>query len=133
VGIPVELPVRGGDMIIVAEAGKVTVDGEVNKSGVYELGRRMTVLGALAAAGGITYSAKIDEIEVVRDIGDAARARLLVDLEKISRGELEDVRLRDGDILIIPTDSGRRLTSSTLEGFSRIINFGVGGQYNVAQ
>lgn len=131
-GIPLEVPVRGGDMIIVPESGKVTVEGEVEKAGALDLGRQMTLLSALAAAGGITYGAKVDEVEIVRDIGSPdKKARLLVDLEKISRGEDRDVRLRNGDIVRVPSDSGRRLTQDTFEGISRILNFGVGGTVNV--
>ncbi len=131
-GIPLEVPVRGGDMIIVPESGKVTVEGEVEKGGALDLGRQMTLLSALAAAGGITYGAKIDEVEIVRDVGSPdKKARLLVDLEKISRGEDRDVRLRNGDIVRVPSDSGRRLTQDTFEGISRILNFGVGGTVNV--
>lgn len=131
-GIPLEVPVRGGDMIIVPESGKVTVEGEVEKGGALDLGRQMTLLSALAAAGGITYGAKVDEVEIVRDVGDPdKKARLVIDLERISRGEDRDVRLRNGDIVRVPSDSGRRLTQDTFEGISRILNFGVGGTVNV--
>jgi len=131
-GIPLEVPVRGGDMIVIPEGGKITVEGEVEKAGALDLGRQMTLLNALAAAGGITYGAKIDEVEIVRDIGQPDRkARLVLDLERISRGEDRDVRLRNGDIVRVPSDSGRRLTQDTFEGISRILNFGVGGTVNV--
>ena len=131
-GIPLEIPVRGGDMIVVPEGGKITVEGEVEKGGALDLGRQMTLLSSLAAAGGITYGAKIDEVEIIRDVGLPDRkARLVLDLERISRGEERDVRLRNGDIVRVPSDSGRRLTQDTFEGISRIINFGVGGTVNV--
>ncbi len=130
-GIPLEIPVRGGDMVIIAEAGTVLVDGEVQKPGAYELGKRMSLLGSLAASGGLTYSAKFDEIEVLRDVGEAERARYVVNLDDISRGVAKDVPLRDGDIVVVPTHSGRRIAQGTMDGFTSIINFGVGGQYNV--
>lgn len=131
-GIPIEVPVRGGDMIIVSEAGKVNVDGEVARRGTFDLGRRMTLLGALASAGGITYSAKVDEVEIVRPISGEKKAHLVMDLEKIARGEQEDVRLRDGDIVLVPSESGRKLRQDTFDGLKSIINFGVGGTFNVA-
>lgn len=130
-GIPLEIPIHGGDMLIVAEAGKVHVDGEVAKVGSYELGKRMTLLGALAASGGITYGAKVDEIEVVRDVGAGQKAHLIVDLQKIARGDQDDVLLRDGDVIVVPSDSSRRLRQDTYEGITRIINFGVGGSVNL--
>lgn len=130
-GIPLEIPVRGGDMIIIAESGTVLVDGEVQKPGSYQLGKRMSLLGSLAAAGGITYSSKPDEVEVLRDVGEPERARFVVNLEDIARGVSKDIKLRDGDIVVVPTHSGRRVTQSTMDGLASLINFGVGGQYNV--
>ncbi|MCB0340326.1 MAG: hypothetical protein KDD53_12015, partial [Bdellovibrionales bacterium] len=104
---------------------------EVYKRGSYELGRNMSLLGALAAAGGITYGAKVDEVEIVRELDDGRRARLLVDLSLIAQGEQDDVRLRDGDIVIVPSDRGRRMTQDTFDGISRVINVGVGSSYNI--
>jgi protein involved in polysaccharide export with SLBB domain len=131
-GIPVEIPVRGGDMVIIPESGKVNVEGEVSKPGTYDLPQQMTLLSALAASGGITYSAKVDEVEVIRDVGGSEKARLVVDITKIGTGEERDVRLRNGDIVRIPSDGGRRLTQDTFDGLSRIINVGVGGSFNLA-
>ena len=125
--IPIEVPIRGGDMIVVPEAGSVVVDGEVQKIGTYDLGRRMTVLGALAAAGGITYGAKVDEVEVVREFSNGQKASLVLNLEKIARGEDADPKLRNGDLVRVPSDSGRRLTQDTFESISQIVKVGVGG------
>jgi polysaccharide export outer membrane protein len=130
--LPVDVPVRGGDMIVVPEAGRVVVDGEVDKPGSFELGSRMSLLGSLAASGGITYSAKVDEIEIIRDVGASERAHLIVDLEKIARGDDTDIRLRNGDIVRVPSDRGRRVAKDTFDGITRIINFGVGGTVNLA-
>lgn len=132
-GIPLQIPVRSGDMIVLPEAGKISIEGEVEKPGQYELSQQMTVLGALNAAGSITYSAKIDEIEIVRDISPVDKARYVFDLDSIRSGQMKDMKLRTGDVLRVPTDSGKRMTEATFEGLSRIINFGVGGTVNVGQ
>lgn len=125
-GIPLEIPVHGGDMVIVPEAGKVLVEGEVQKVGQYDLGQQMTMLGAIAAAGGITYGAKVDEVEVERETGMERKAHLVVDLQKIASGEERDVRLRNGDIVRIPSDPGRRLSQDVFESISKIFNVGAG-------
>lgn len=124
-GIPIDIPIRAGDMIIVPEGGKIMVEGEVEKPGATDLGQRMTLLSALAASGGITYAAKADEVEVVRDIGER-KVHLVVDLEKLARGEGKDVRLRNGDVVRVPSDSGRRMKQDTFESITKIFNFGVG-------
>ncbi len=125
-GIPLEIPVRGGDMIIIPEAGKVMVEGEVQKVGQYDLGPQMTMLGAIAAAGGITYGANVAEVEVEREVGGDRKAYYVVDLQKIASGEDRDIRLRSGDIVRIPSDSGRRLTQDTFESITKIFNIGAG-------
>lgn len=130
--VPLELPVQHGDMIIIPEAGSVQVDGEVLKVGTYVLGKRMTLLGALAASGGITYGAKIDEVEVIRPIkGD--NIHLVLNLEDIATGKEKDLRLKDGDIIRVPSHGGRRVRQDTFDAITRIINFGVGGSVNLAQ
>ena len=129
--IPIEVPVRAGDMIIVPESGKVMVEGEVQKVGSYDLGQQMTMLGALAAAGGITFGAKMDEVEIIREISPTEKARLIVDLTKVASGEQKDVRLRNSDIVRVPSDSQRRFRQDTYELVGRVINFGVGGSVNV--
>lgn len=131
-GIPLEIPIHPGDMIVVPDAGKVTVEGEVERRGSYELGSRSTLLGALAAAGGITYGANVDEVEVIRDFGDEGQIHLVLDLEKVARGEMRDVSLKDGDIVRVPSHTGRRLSQDTFDGISRLINFGIGGSFSVA-
>lgn len=130
-GIPLEIPVKGGDMVVVPEAGKIMVEGEVQKVGQYDLGQQMTLLSALAASGGITYGAKVDEVEVIREAGIENKAHLVLSLEKVATGEERDIRLRNGDIVRVPSDSGRRMTQDTFEGISRILNFGVGGNVNI--
>ena len=117
-------------MVVVGAAGTVMVEGEVQKPGEVKLGRRMTVLGALAGAGGLTYAAKPDELEIVRETGVGQRVHLLVDLQELARGEASDVRLRDGDIVRIPTDADRHMTRNTMEALSRIVNVGVGTTYS---
>lgn len=130
-GIPIEVPIRAGDMLVVPEAGTVTVEGEVQKAGSFDLGRKSTVLGALAAAGGITYGAKVDEVEVVRDLGSDEKVHLILDLTQVISGETRDLKLRNGDVVRVPSDSGRRLRQDTFEAIGKVINVGVGGTVNV--
>lgn len=126
--VPLDIPVRGGDIIIVPEAGKVAIDGEVAKQGVYDVGYKMSVLGALGAAGGITYSAKVDEVELIREVGpENVKARLNLNLERIASGEQKDVLIRAGDIIRVPSDSYRKMTSDTFDNITKVINFGIGG------
>jgi protein involved in polysaccharide export with SLBB domain len=129
--IPIEVPLRGGDTILVPESGAVVVEGEVLRIGSFELGQRMTLLGALAAAGGISYGADITEVEVVRNFAGRGKASLVLNLEDVARGTSRDIPLRGGDVVRVPTDPQRRLSQDTFEGITRVLNFGVGGQLNL--
>lgn len=131
-GIPIEIPVRGGDMIIIPEGGKVLVEGEVTSPGAFELGQRMTLLGALAAASGVTYAAKLDEIEVVREVNAKEKRHLVLAMEDISSGKYPDIRLKSGDIVRVPSESGKRMSQDTFEGITKMINFGIGGSIPLA-
>lgn len=128
-GIPIEIPVVGGDVIVIPEAGSVAVEGEVQKPGTYELKNRSTLLGGLAAAGGIGYGALFEEVELIRRLDHGEPLRYVVNLEDIASGKEQDVRLRNGDIIRVPSHDGRRLGQDTFESISRLINFGVGGSY----
>lgn len=132
-GIPVEIPMRPGDMVVIPEAGKVMLEGEIEKPGPYEVSRQMTLLGALASAGGITYSADVEEVELIRDVGESEPLRFILDLKQIAYGAQTDIRIRSGDVIKVPTHGSRRLGEDTFKTITGILNFGVGGTVNVAK
>jgi polysaccharide biosynthesis/export protein len=124
---PLLLPLRGGDTIVVHEAGTVEVDGEVNKPGAYPLSSRTSILGAIAAAGGFTYSADVKGVEVIRDVGNGRKAGLTLDVQKVALEQGQDVRLRNGDVIRVPSASGRFVTRQIVEVLNGIVNVGVSG------
>lgn len=119
------IPLLPGDTIIVPEAGTVEVDGDIERPGSYQLSSRMTVLGAIAAAGGLTYSSDAEVVEIIRETPSGAKALVRRDLQKLSSGEEEDIRLRDGDVVRVPSESGRFVLRQVTEIFERIFNFGL--------
>lgn len=122
---PIVIPLVAGDTIVVPEAGTVEVDGEVEKPGSYPLSSRMTLLSAIAAAGGFTYSSKVAEVEVIREIEPGKKVALTIDAERLAIGEEKDVRLRDGDVIRVPSHSGRFAVRQLFEGINRLFSFGV--------
>lgn len=119
-------------MLLVPEGGKITVEGEVKTPGAFELSQQMTLLSALASSGGITYGALVEEVEVIRSL-EGRPADSVVDLNRLASGEERDVRLRNGDLVRVPSHSGRRLGQDTFEGITQLINFGIGGTVSVAK
>ena len=118
---PLTIPLHSGDTIVVPEAGTVQIDGEVNKPGSYQLASRMTLLGAIASASGLSYSAAVDKIEVIRELGGGQKALVTVDLEKIALREGEDIRLRDGDVVRVPSAPGRFATRQVINAVNGLL------------
>lgn len=93
-----ELPARPGDTVIVPVAGNVTVEGWVSTPGAVNLTPGMTVLGAIAAAGGALFSSNG---EILRSGSGDQRLTLPVNLSAIRSGASPDLPLQAGDVVIV--------------------------------
>jgi protein involved in polysaccharide export with SLBB domain len=125
--MPLDVPLRGGDVVIVPEAGRVTVDGEVVSRGAVQIQPGMTMMGAVGAAGGVTYSADLEQFELIRADAAGGPKHLVVNAEKVMAGEEKDVLVRSGDIIRIPSLVGRRIRQDTFDHISQFFNFGLSG------
>ena len=84
-----------------------------------------SVIGAVAAAGGLTYSADVKKVEVLRDIGGGKKALASLDLEEVGLQGGKDIRLRAGDLVRVPSEPGRffeRQIVSTLNSLFNGVN-----------
>ena len=79
------------------------VVGKVNKPGQYILERDVTVLQAIAMAGGFTEWAKKDDIIIVRQ-GPEGQFRIEFDYEDVVAGKKLDqnIFLKSEDVLVVP-------------------------------
>lgn len=126
---PINIPLFSGDTIIVPEAGTFEIDGEISKPGSYRLSTGTTALSAVAAAGGLTYAADVNSVEVVRDIGTGKKAAVVIDLEDVALRNGKDIQLRPGDLVRVPSASGRFAGAQVVEVINSIFS-GVGGRVN---
>lgn len=78
----------------------VTVDGAVNKSGSYPVMGPMTLMQAVAQAGGTTQDANARRVAIFRNIGGKRQAAAF-DLTGIRRGEAPDPQIYAGDIVVV--------------------------------
>lgn len=124
---PLGIPLQAGDTIIIPEAGNVKVDGEVKRPGSYTLDSRTTLLGAIASAGGLTFSADSDDVEVIRDLGNGEKALLKVELDSLSSDTSKDIRLRDGDVVRVTSAPVRFAIRQVVDGFTGLMSFGLSG------
>lgn len=78
----------------------VTVDGAVARSGSYPVHGPMTLMQAVAAAGGAREDANVRRVAVFRTIGGQRQAAAF-DLQAIRRGEAKDPMVYAGDIVVV--------------------------------
>jgi polysaccharide export outer membrane protein len=100
---------RDGDIVTIPSppVGDFYMAGEVARPGVYSLtGRKITLLQAVAAAGGLTAVAVPWRTELVRRISETEEEIIYVDLGKVSRGESPDFYIQPEDQIRVGTDQG---------------------------
>ncbi len=92
-----------GDTIVVPVADGVFVQGEVRTPGIVRFSRDLTIVRAIAQAGGFTPLAAPSRVTVLRNEG-GKRENIKVDVaDLIDRPHVkEDVPLRPNDIVIVP-------------------------------
>ena len=100
-------PVRPGDVLTLAPAGSVLVDGWVEKPGSYPVTRGLTVSGAIAAAGGNSFPADRHHATVKRVLGPGEEWSFPVDLQAVTEGRAADVPITDGDVVRLPASPTR--------------------------
>ncbi|MEN9844970.1 MAG: polysaccharide export protein EpsE [Pseudomonadota bacterium] len=119
---PLLIPLIAGDTVVVPEAGNYEVDGEVQAPGSFKLTSGTSVIGAIAAAGGFTYSANVKQVEVIRDIGGGRKALATLDLEEVGLRGGKDIRLRAGDLVRVPSEPGRFFERQMVEALNSLFN-----------
>ncbi|MCX5706518.1 MAG: SLBB domain-containing protein [Candidatus Omnitrophica bacterium] len=97
-----------GDLIIVGKLRKdeesfIVVFGEVEKPGRYELNKDMTVIEAVALAGGLKSTAAGDGTKIIRT-QNGQRKTINVRLASILKGysKGQDISLEPGDVIMVP-------------------------------
>jgi polysaccharide export outer membrane protein len=120
------LPARPGDVIVVPGSGEVLVQGWVEKPGSYKITPGLTVLGAVAAAGGALFPADTTAVNVMRAGKDGAKSLLPVNLEKLKRGEQADISVQAGDVIEVSASSAKLVPYGVYRFFSSMFHIGAG-------
>ena len=104
-----------GDTIIVRKADLVYVVGDVGRpSGLLMESGRLTVLQAIALAGGTTRTAKLGAARIIRK-GPNGISETPVALKKILEAKAPDLPMQADDILFVPTSAGKTFAGHTLQ------------------
>jgi polysaccharide export outer membrane protein len=111
---------RPGDTVVVPRAGIVYALGEVTRPGGYVLNSSggVTVLQVVAVAGGTTRLASAGKTRLLHRTDNGFQEQQ-IDVKKLLRGKIQDIALRDQDILFVPTNGIKSaLNASMLVGFA---------------
>lgn len=99
------MEIARGDMIHIPRDRPVFVyvNGAVNRPGEFETprSRPLTLLQAIAKAGGTTDRAAVRKVQLLRRKDDGSQETIAIDLKAVMRGELEDPVLQSGDVVVV--------------------------------
>jgi len=110
-----------GDTIVVSKAGVVYVAGAVTRPGgfVMESNQQLTVLQAIALAGGTNPTAKLNSARLIRKSGEGPKD-VPIELAKILASKAPDLPLQAEDVLFVPTSGAKSATRRGLESIVQI-------------
>jgi polysaccharide biosynthesis/export protein len=104
-----------GDTVIVSRSGIVYVVGDVARPSGFMIGDdTLTVLKALALAGGGTRTASLNGAKILRQTPTGVK-EIPVQLQKVLRAKAPDVAMVKGDVLFVPGSAGKALAYRSAE------------------
>jgi polysaccharide biosynthesis/export protein len=92
----------------------VTVDGQVSKPGLYPVIGRMTLMRAVATAGGTAEFAKLEDVILFRDVNGQKMAGVY-NLKGIRQGNYEDPEVFANDVIVVGDSQARRIFKDLLQ------------------
>ncbi len=104
-----------GDTVVVSKAGIVYVVGDVHlPTGVImDNGGKLTVLQALAMAGGANNTAAFNKSKIIRKTPQGQK-EIPVELKKILATKKPDIQLQAEDILFVPNSGAKSVAARSL-------------------
>lgn len=87
--------------VIASASRNVYVLGSVARPGPYPMTGKMTLINALALAGGTTKLADESRVQITRK-ADNSQTLVVVNANDVRRGSLDDIELIPGDVVFVP-------------------------------
>jgi polysaccharide export outer membrane protein len=118
--VATQVMVNPGDTVIVPKAGIVYILGDVNRPGGFAMSNNqdhMTLLQALALAGGVLHTAKQGHARLIRQTEGTAHEEQL-NLGEIQKGKRPNPTLYAGDILYVPFSWAKNLATMGAPGIA---------------
>lgn len=100
---------------------KITVDGAVNRAGVFDLKGRTTLQQAIALAQGAARDANLKRVAIFRQV-NGQRTAAVFDLTAIRSGKMEDPQVQGDDVVVVDSSA---LKGAWREVVSSLPAFGI--------
>jgi polysaccharide export outer membrane protein len=108
--------IQPGDTITVPRAPVIYIVGDVGRPcGLLVDNGKMTVLQALALAGGTNKTAKLGDARILRKGADGGVTETKVEIKKMLEAKIPDVTLQADDILFVPISGKKVAVARTFE------------------
>lgn len=93
---------------------RVTIEGAVNKPGIYPLRGQTTLLRSLAIAGGQGGLSDMNEVMLFREDATGKREAQVYDVERIRRGEIDDPIVVNDDLIVVNRSKVRTIFKDSI-------------------
>lgn len=103
---------------------RVTVEGSVEKPGVYPYRGRVSLLELIATAGGMREVADGSDVMIFRTAGGTRQAARF-DVDEIRSGRATDPPIMQGDVVIVNVSSGKKLYQDIMKTLPIVGVFGM--------
>jgi polysaccharide export outer membrane protein len=108
-----------GDVVYVPNAAQIFVVGNVSKPAALPLVDELTVSRAIFMAGGLLPHSQSDKVRIIRKATPSSpRVELIVNLQGINKGSVEDVVLQPNDVVEVRKEGGAK---AVLRGVMNVI------------
>ena len=97
-------------------SSRFTVEGAVGRPGVFPIQNQLTLLRAIALAGGQGSMADLSNIKLFRTKSTGERETLSFDIEKIRTGELPDPLIVNDDLIVVNRSKVRAAIRDSIFG-----------------
>ena len=97
--------IKNPDVTVIVQdikSQRINVLGEVQRAGVFPLSKPMTVLDAIAMAGGFKDFAKPKKMYILRKGKDGNTSRIPVNYNNVIKGTDKNVELESRDTVVVP-------------------------------
>jgi polysaccharide export outer membrane protein len=118
------MPALPGDIVMVPGGGEVLIQGWVERPGAYKISSGLTILGAMAAAGGTSYPADTGSVELIRTNSQGHKSTFIADLDAIKSGAQPDVPLREGDVINVVSYGPKLFAYGFYRVFTSLVHVG---------